>query len=326
MRVSATAIRTTLRRHRLDPTPRSTTTTWRAFLRQQAAGILACDFFTVDTVWLRRLYVLFFIELATRRVHLAGVTSNPDGAWVTQQALNWFMATADGGQRLRFVLRDRDGKFCRGFDDVFRAEGAEVLVTPVQAKRERLCGALDPYRPCRVPRLAADHQQWSPGAGPPDLCRALQPTSSTPGAWARTAWSIRCSDLRRRGSASPGAPPRPPWWPASRVPTSCMNAFTHPTGVGQPAFEAGCCCVCCDRRGAARLAVWQRAVFALLWFDGMTSLTSGSTRCHGEQPPYHWKERSSLIGRQVLEKALVNLEEQCIVSTADHNRRIGGDC
>jgi putative transposase len=70
VRVSATAIRTTLRRHRLDPAPRRTTTTWRAFLRQQAAGIVACDFFTVETVSLRRLYVLFFIELETRRVHL----------------------------------------------------------------------------------------------------------------------------------------------------------------------------------------------------------------------------------------------------------------
>jgi putative transposase len=77
--------------------------------------------------------VLFFIELATRRVHLAGVTSNPDGAWVTQQARNLLLATADGGQRPRFVLRDRDAKFCRGFDDVFCAEDAEVLVTPIQA-------------------------------------------------------------------------------------------------------------------------------------------------------------------------------------------------
>ncbi len=76
LRISATAIRTTLRRHGLDPTPRPTTTTWQAFLRQQAAGILACDFFTVDTLWLRRLYILFFIELDTRRVHLAGVTAN----------------------------------------------------------------------------------------------------------------------------------------------------------------------------------------------------------------------------------------------------------
>jgi putative transposase len=80
MHVSATAIRTTLRRHRVDPTPRPTATTWRAFVRQQAAGIVACDFFTVDTVWLRRLYILFFIELGTRRVHLAGVTANPNAA------------------------------------------------------------------------------------------------------------------------------------------------------------------------------------------------------------------------------------------------------
>ena len=80
VRVSATAIRMTLRRHELDPASRRTATTWRAFLRRQAAGIIVCDFFTVDTVWLRRLYVLFFIELDTRRVHLAGVTAHPDSA------------------------------------------------------------------------------------------------------------------------------------------------------------------------------------------------------------------------------------------------------
>jgi putative transposase len=100
VRVSATAIRTTLRRHGLDPDPRRTTTTWRAFLRQQAAGIVACDFFTVDTISLRRLYVLFFIELDTRQVHLAGVTAHPNGAWVTQQARNLLLALGE---------RERDG-------------------------------------------------------------------------------------------------------------------------------------------------------------------------------------------------------------------------
>jgi putative transposase len=133
VQVSATAIRETLRRHGLDPAPRRTPTTWRRFLRQQAAGILACDFFTVDTVWLRRVYVLFFIELATRRVHLAGVTTNPNGAWVTQQARNLLLVLEERGRRVRFLLRDRDAKFCRTFDDVFRAAGAEVLLTPVQA-------------------------------------------------------------------------------------------------------------------------------------------------------------------------------------------------
>jgi putative transposase len=88
VQVSATAIRATLRRHRLDPAPRRANRTWRAFLRQQAAGIVACDFFAVDTIWLRRPYVLFFIEHDIRRVHLAGVTANPNGAWVTQQARN----------------------------------------------------------------------------------------------------------------------------------------------------------------------------------------------------------------------------------------------
>jgi len=135
VRVSATAIRTTLRRHRLDPAPRRTTTTWRAFLRQQAAGIVACDFFTVETVSLRRLYVLFFIELETRRVHLAGVTAHPDGRWVTQQARNLLLVLGERGRQVRFVLRDHDAKFCRSFDDVFYSEGGEVLVTPVRAPK-----------------------------------------------------------------------------------------------------------------------------------------------------------------------------------------------
>ncbi len=129
--VSATAIRSMLRRHGLDPAPRRVAVTWRAFLRQQAAGIIACDFFTVDTVWLRRLYVLFFIELDTRRVHLAGVTAHPDGAWVAQQARNLLLMLGD--RRPRFLIRDRDAKFTRAFDDVFSSEGTEALVTPAQA-------------------------------------------------------------------------------------------------------------------------------------------------------------------------------------------------
>ncbi len=137
--VSATAIRTTLRRHGLDPTPRRTATTWRAFLRQQATGIVACDFFTVDTIWLRRLYVLFFIELDTRRVHLAGVTANPNATWVTQQARNLMLHLEEHGRRARFLIRDRDAKFCRAFDDVFRSEGADVVWTPVRAPNANAC-------------------------------------------------------------------------------------------------------------------------------------------------------------------------------------------
>jgi putative transposase len=133
--VSATAVCTTLRRHGLDPVPRRTATTRRAFLRQQAAGILACDFFTVETVSLRRLYVLFFIELETRRVHLAGVTTHPNGRWVTQQARNLLLVLGERGRQARYLLRDHDAKFCRSFDDVVSSEGGEVLVTPVRAPK-----------------------------------------------------------------------------------------------------------------------------------------------------------------------------------------------
>ena len=103
------------------------------FLRAQAVGTLACDFLTVETVGLTRLYVLFFIELGSRRVHLAGVLANPDGAWVTQQARNLLFVIAERGQQLRFLIRDRDTKFTRSFDDVFRSDGTAVLITPVQA-------------------------------------------------------------------------------------------------------------------------------------------------------------------------------------------------
>src|SRR2546426_11480011 len=105
IRVSATTVGTLLRRHRLGPAPRRGPT-WSEFLRQQASGILACDFFTVETITLRTLYVLFSIELGTRRVHLAGTSRNPDSAWVTQQARNLAM---DGRlDDVRFLIRDRD--------------------------------------------------------------------------------------------------------------------------------------------------------------------------------------------------------------------------
>jgi putative transposase len=132
-RVSASSIRRVLRVHGLDPAPRRAPTSWRSFLRQQAAGIVACDFFTVDTVFLRRVYVLFVIELGSRRVHLAGVTDHPTGLWVAQQARNLLVGLGDQAVTWKFLIRDRDTKFTTVFDDVWRSTGAEIIRTPVQA-------------------------------------------------------------------------------------------------------------------------------------------------------------------------------------------------
>jgi putative transposase len=131
--VSATTVRNVMLRAHLDPAPRRDTTTWRAFLRAQAASLLACDFLTVDTVFLTRLYVLFFIEVESRVVHLAGVTAHPNGAWVTQQARNLSMALAQRSRRIRSLIRDRDTKFAASFDAVFTADGIRVIRTPVRA-------------------------------------------------------------------------------------------------------------------------------------------------------------------------------------------------
>ena len=124
-----------LQRHGLDPSPERTGPTWREFLRTQASSLLACDFFTVDTVLLKRLYVLFFIELDTRKVFVTGVTAHPTGAWVAQQARNLSHELAQRTQPVRFLIRDRDTKFTASFDEVFRSEGIRVIRTPIRAPR-----------------------------------------------------------------------------------------------------------------------------------------------------------------------------------------------
>jgi putative transposase len=131
--VSPTSIRRLLAQARLGPAPRRSGPTWREFLRMQAASIIACDFFTVETAFLRRYYALFFIAHSSRRVWLAGCTTNPTGAWVTQQARNLGFDLAD--QRLRFLIRDRDSKYSGPFDEVFRSEGIRILKTPVRAPK-----------------------------------------------------------------------------------------------------------------------------------------------------------------------------------------------
>ena len=136
-----------LRAAGIGPAPRRAGPTWRQFLHAQAAGILAVDFLHVDTVLLKRLYVLVFIEHGTRRMHLGGVTANPTGEWAVQQARNLALALGERFESFRFLVRDRGSNFTPSFDAVFQAAGTRILRTAVQAPRmnaicERLLGTL----------------------------------------------------------------------------------------------------------------------------------------------------------------------------------------
>jgi putative transposase len=133
IRVGATTIRTLLRTARAGPAPRRSGPTWADFLRAQAHEIIACDFFTVETVWLRTLYALVFIELRSRRIHVSPSTAHPDSAWVTQQARNLALSLDGRSPAIRFLIRDRDAKFSLPFDAVLRSEGMRVIRTPIRA-------------------------------------------------------------------------------------------------------------------------------------------------------------------------------------------------
>jgi hypothetical protein len=106
---------------------------WRHLMNHYKAQILACDFFTIETVWLKTLYVFFFIELGTRRIHLAGITSKTNSAWVAQQARQ-LMWKFGGNNDFRFLIRDRDSKYSGMFDRVFESEGIHVILTPALCK------------------------------------------------------------------------------------------------------------------------------------------------------------------------------------------------
>ena len=130
-RIGASTVWRILKHHDLGPAPQRTSVTWTQFLRSQAT--VACDFATVDTVWLRRYYLLFFIDITNREVLYGGITTNPTGAWTTQAARNLFMAHPSRLSHTRALLRDRASQFTGDFDEIFRSEGLKILRTPVQS-------------------------------------------------------------------------------------------------------------------------------------------------------------------------------------------------
>ena len=164
----------------MPPAPRRGTQSWRSFLRSHGESILACDLFTVDTVWLRRLYVLAFISIGSRRVEYFAITSKPDTAWMLQQAHNLLMELDDHDRQVRFLIHDRDAKFPRAFDDLLESDGIKVTRTPVRAPNanahmERWVGTV--RRECLDRLLVVGRRQL--GARPPRLRRTTTPEDLT---------------------------------------------------------------------------------------------------------------------------------------------------
>lgn len=164
----------------LQPAPQRARSSWRAFLHQHAASALACDLLTVETAFLQRIYVLFFISLATRRIEYIACTSNPGGAWTAQQARNLVMQLG-GDQPFRLLIHDRDTKFGGAFDEVFHSEGLNVIRTPVQAPNANA------YAERWVRTVRADCLDRNPRPRPPPsrtraprLPRALQRAPAPP--------------------------------------------------------------------------------------------------------------------------------------------------
>jgi len=202
---------------------------WTQFLRAQAAGMLACDFLTVETIGLTRLYILFVIELDRRRVHLAGITAHPTGAWVTQAARNLLIDLDEHAHRFRFLIRDRDAKFTAAFDTVFAAAGIELLKIPTAgAESERVCRAVGTHGTHRVPRLAPDLEPAPPSAGPHRLPDALQHGTSPPRPQPRrpspglgAAHPLRAHQAGRTRARPTSRCPR---WPDPRIPPRGLTA------------------------------------------------------------------------------------------------------
>ena len=230
-RVAASTIARVLKAHGIEPAPRRSSATWCKFLRQQAASIVACDLFSVDTVSLRRLYVLFFIHHDTRRVFFAGITTNPTWAWVTQAARNVTAELRDAGIDVEFLLADRDAKFAPGFDALWHGVGARILRGPLRAPRERDRRALGANGPIGVRRPSLDRERRPSPPGARPLRAPLQPAPAAPGPCdgrAGPSWKYGVADASEDHTHPPARGTRRADQRVSRR-TSCSDKFSDPT-------------------------------------------------------------------------------------------------
>ena len=205
-RIGAGTIRRILAAARLTPAPRQASPTWQQFPASQAPGILSCDFLHVDTVFLRRLYVLFVMEIQTRRVHILGVTAHPTGSWTAQQARNLLMDLGERATRFRFLIRDRDSKFTVMSDQVLAGNGVRIIKTPVQSPRansfaERYAGTLRHLRRilAEYSRHYNEHRPHQSREQRPPLHESGQPIDMTARIKRRQVVYGLISEYRRAG-------------------------------------------------------------------------------------------------------------------------------
>lgn len=232
--VSVTTVKKILREAGLGPAGSRGGVSWRAFLRAQAQSILAVDFFTVETISLQRLYVLFFIELGSRRVHLAGCTTNPTGAWVTQQARQFTWTLRERQPPFRFLIRDRDSKFTRDFDAVFASEGIKIIKTPVRAPKanafaERFVRTV--RSECLDWLLVVNRRHLERA---PHLRRPLQRPQAAPLAQPRPAGPTRADATRPASADSRHRTPRHARRPHPRIQPRRVNRVNAPLRCWHP--------------------------------------------------------------------------------------------
>jgi putative transposase len=276
---SATAIRALVRRNGFGPAPRRAGPTWSEFLRSQARGVLATDFFTVETAWLRTLYVFFVIEVQTRHVHLAGATRHPNAAWVTQQARNLSFHLAERGS-FRFLIRDRDSKYTGSFDVVFAADGAQVVLTPFRSPRANA------FAERWVRTVRRECPDWTLVLGRRHLERVLREYLAHYNAnrphrgWISGHQTLRSISPRgRRTSATSGSAT---FWEGSSTSTNslhdaCISGFRAPQAkAGSSVVDRGLMCMARQRRRSVTMGETQcmGSLIASRFFSPTTSRPS----------------------------------------------------